>query len=52
MEYKINVVLKKYRYLDLKHVLHSMSILKVIKFKDKTDVFIETVEGFQEFHLQ
>ena len=45
---KINVVSRKdIDNLDLKHVLHSMSILKVIKFKDKTDVLdLGTGGGF------
>lgn len=45
---KINVVSRKdIDNLDLKHVLHSISILKVIKFKDQTDVLdLGTGGGF------
>ena len=45
---KINVVSRKdIDNLDLKHILHSMSILKVIKFKDQTDVLdLGTGGGF------
>ena len=45
---KINVVSRKdIDNIDLKHILHSMSILKVIKFKDQTDVLdLGTGGGF------
>ena len=45
---KINIVSRKdIDNLDLKHILHSLSILNIIKFKDETDVLdIGTGGGF------